>query len=117
MSDLHSLITDNMDLCLITNNPNVCVHHCMEGTANRQLSDEDGLIVPLTPSVHNEGGKPRPGERCDVHHCAKLGKLMHIIGQQAWMMNYIIERYELPFEGIKEEAKEAFIARYGKSHL
>jgi len=46
-----------------------------------------------------------------------MAKLMHIIGQQAWMIKYIIEQRGLPFEDIKEEAKEAFRKRYGKSYL
>ena len=33
------------------------------------------------------------------------------------MMEYIIEQRGLPFEDIKEEAKEAFRKRYGKSYL
>ena len=115
--ELHSIITDDTAHCLICDSPNVCIHHVFEGVANRKLSDEDNLIVPLEPRLHNEGGKPELGERCDVHHCKKMAKLMHIIGQQAWMMEYIIEQRGLPFEEIKEEAKEAFRKRYGKSYL
>ena len=113
---MKSIITNDLKHCLISFSPNVQMHHVIEGK-NRKLSDEDGLIVPLSPTLHNEGQKPIPGERCDVHHCKNMSVLMHIIGQQAWMMNYIIERYELPFEGIKEEAKYEFMKRYGKNYL
>lgn len=111
-----SIITNDMDHCIISFSPNVEMHHVLEGK-NRKLSDEDGLMVPLSKELHNEGKKPDVGERCDAHHCKKMSTLLHIIGQQAWMMNYIIERYELPFEGIKAEAEEEFRRRYGKNYL
>lgn len=118
---MKSLITDDLEHCLISYNPNVCIHHCLEGTGNRQLSDDDGLIVPLEPRLHNEGKRPNDkdllGVRCDVHHCKNMAKLMHIIGQQAYMMNYIIERYDLSHESVREEAKQAFMSRYGKNYL
>ena len=117
MSDLNSLITKDLEHCLISNSTNVCIHHCMEGTSDRRISDKDGLIVPLAPELHTEGRKQKPGERCDVHNCSYMGKLMHIIGQQAWMMNYIIEKYELPFDDIKEEAIDEFRHRYRKSYI
>lgn len=114
---MKSLITEYLDKCLICDMPDVAIHHCMEGTSNRQLSDEDGLIVGLQPKYHNEGGKPEIGERCDVHHCRKMARLMHIIGQLAWEKHYIMERRGLPFDTIEEEAREAFRNRYRKSYL
>lgn len=39
---------------MIDGTPNVHRHHIFEGTANRQLSDEDGLWVPLSYE-HHEG--------------------------------------------------------------
>ena len=117
MSKPYSIITDDMEHCLISGNTTVALHHCFEGTGNRHVSDTDGLLVPLEPKRHNEGGRPEPGVNCDVHHCMNMKILMHIIGQQAWMMNYIIENYGLPFDNIKEEAKDAFRASYNKSWL
>lgn len=35
----------------------------------------------------------------------------------AWEKKYIIDKYELPFEGINDEAREAFVNRYGRSWL
>lgn len=114
---MKSIVTNDLEHCIISGSPYVAMHHCVEGTANRAISDDDGLIVPLDPKLHNEGGKQQLGERCDVHHCAKMSKLMHIIGEQAWIIDYICARYELPFEDIKEEAKEMFIGRYGKNYI
>ena len=112
-----SIITDDLDHCLISYGTNVCHHHVFEGMAKRSISDNDNLIVPLEPKFHTDGGKPEIGERCDVHHCKKMKRLMHIMGQQAWMMNYIIERYGLSFEDTREEAIEEFRHRYGKNYL
>ena len=116
MDELRSIIVDDVSHCIICDSPNVAIHHVFGGD-NRRLSDEDHLIVPLEPRLHNEGGRSKPGDRCDVHHCDRMTKLMHIVGQQAWMMNYIIEKYELPFDDIREEAKEEFRSRYGRSYF
>lgn len=113
---MKSIITEDLRHCILSGCPDPCIHHVF-GASNRRRSDEDGLVVPLDPKLHNEGGKPELGERCDVHHCKKMAKLMHIIGQQSWMMEYIIEQRGLPFEDIKEEAREAFRERYGRSML
>lgn len=113
---MKSIITEDLRHCILSGCPDPCIHHVF-GASNRKISDEDGLVVPLDPKLHNEGGKPELGERCDVHHCKKMAKLMHIIGQQSWMMEYIIEQRGLPFEDIKEEAREAFRERYGRSML
>lgn len=37
---------------MIDGTPNVHRHHIFEGTANRRLSDEDGLWVPLSYEHH-----------------------------------------------------------------
>ena len=63
---------------MIDGTPNVHRHHIFEGTANRRLSDEDGLWVPLSYE-HHEGNM-------SVHRNKEMSALMHIIGQLAWMM-------------------------------
>lgn len=96
------------DYDIIDGKPNVERHHIFGGPC-RKLADEDGLWIPLTYE-HHKGNM-------SVHHNKEMQVLSHIIGQQAWMMEYIIEQRGLPFEDIKEEAKEAFRKRYGKSYL
>lgn len=95
---------------MIDGTPAVERHHVFGG-ANRHLSDDDGLWVPLSYE-HHQG-------MTSVHHNKEMKVLMHIIGQQAWMMDYIINNKDLPFDfaNIKEEAKEAFRKRYGRSYL
>lgn len=48
-------IVINMDYAgydIIDGTPNVQRHHIFGGTANRRLSDEDGLWVPLSDEHH-----------------------------------------------------------------
>ena len=98
------------DYCMICGQPKEEVHHICEGTANRRLSDEDKLVCPLCRKHHNEAGM-------SVHHNKEMKVMSHIIGQQAWMMKYIVDHYELPFEDITEEAREAFRRRYGITYV
>lgn len=90
---------------MIDGTPNVHRHHIFEGTANRQLSDEDGLWVPLSYE-HHEGNM-------SVHRNKEMKELMHIIGQLAWEKHYIVEHKDVS----ETDAREAFRKRYGKSHL
>ncbi len=119
-SKLHSIITDDLTHCIISGSPNVAIHHCL-GAANRNYSDSDGLVVPLEPTLHNEGKKPNDkdllGVRCDVHHCKNMATLTHMMAQLAWEKRYIVEALEMPFDDIENEAREAFRSRYGKSYL
>lgn len=122
-----SILTDNMDYCIICNKPKQATHHLLSGIANRKLSDQDKVIVPL----------------CYDHHCGKHGihtvreveVLGKIIGQIAWEKNYILnllaemnvdpnlgtkaKQHEIAEERkkINAEAREAFRTRYGKSLL
>jgi len=98
------------DYCMICGSPNIEIHHCIEGTANRRLSDEDKLVIPLCKKHHNEQG-------ISAHYSKEVGTLIHIIAQLAWEKKAIIDRYELPFEDINEDVREQFRRRYGKSYL
>ena len=122
-----SILTDNMDYCIICNRPKQATHHLLSGIANRRLSDQDKVIVPL----------------CYDHHCGKYGihtvreveVLGKIIGQIAWEKNYILnllvemilkkngvkdnlkETRSEEWHRINDEAREAFRSRYGKSFI
>lgn len=90
------------DYDMIDGTPNVERHHIFGG-ANRELSDEDGLWVPLTQEHHN--GK------MSVHMNKEMRVLMQIIGQLAWEKNRVAS-------GISERAaREMFRKRYGRSLL
>ncbi len=53
----NSIITDDMEHCMVCRSSHVVWHHVVFGTANRRLSDYYGLIVPLCPFHHNESQK------------------------------------------------------------
>ena len=71
-------------------------HHCLHGTANRRLADEDGLTVYLC-KAHHTGV-------LGVHHNAELDKELKRIAERAWM--------DHNGKGIED-----FRQRYGKSYL
>ena len=89
---------------IIDGNPNTERHHVFGGTANRKLSDEDGLWVPLTKQHHTEG-------EISAHKCKEFQALLHIIGQLAYEKHLVAE-------GKSERlARELFRERYGRSYL
>lgn len=50
-----SIITADMDSCIICQSSFVEIHHIIFGTANRELSDKFGLVVPLCAEHHRTG--------------------------------------------------------------
>ena len=74
------------------------------GTANRRLSEEDGLVVDLCPDCHN---RPPNG----VHFNKNMMQILHELGQRKWMINQIEKGMTA------EEAKRAFMKRYGRNYL
>lgn len=52
MKKLFSVLTNDMEHCLITGDSNVAIHHVFNG-ANRNLSEKYGFLVPLRPDWHN----------------------------------------------------------------
>ena len=77
-------------------------HHIMQGTSNRKLSEQDGLWVYLCPDCHN---RPPNG----VHFNKENMEWLHRLGQKA----YEFSRCDLT----AEEARTAFMERYGKNYL
>ena len=64
---------------------------------NRQKSIEDGLVVFLTPEMHNMSNK-------GVHFNKEFDKYLKKIGQKTWQMYY-------------NKSTEEFIKRYGRNYL
>lgn len=79
-------------------------HHVMSGTANRRLSEEDGLYVYLCHTCHNE---PPNG----VHFNKKTMDWLRNKGQRAYECKMIQEGMS------PSEAREMFMKRYGKNYL
>lgn len=88
---------------LIDGTPNVERHHCLMGP-DREKADEDGLWVPLTKTHHTAG-------KISAHQCREFRVLLEMLAQ----VSYERDRCA---EGIsKEEAREMFRKRYGRSFL
>lgn len=83
-------------VCFSTNN--LEVHHCLFGSANRKLSEQDGLKVWLCPEHHR-------GQR-GVH-----GK------DGATFNNYLKSIAQIEYMKYYNKTKEEFIKRYGKNFL
>lgn len=72
-------------------------HHIFGGTANRRLSEVDGLVVYLCPDCHRNAQHA-------VHRCRATMDSIHRYGQTKWMRE----------TGGNEEE---FRRRYGKTYL
>lgn len=114
MSNSKSIITNYDKISAFSGLPSECEHHVIFGRGLRELAEQDGLWIPLRNSEHNMSSK---GTIYQIHSNPAAEKLSKMVGQLAWEKKYVIDKYEMPFEGINDEAREAFIARYGKSYL
>ncbi len=84
--------------CYITKSTtNLHKHHIFEGTANRKLSEEDGMWIWLRADWHNMSDY-------GAHFNKELDLKLKRIGQKAWQEYY-------------NKTKEDFIARYGRNYL
>lgn len=104
-----TIITKFDELCVICNRPATDHHHCLKGVKQRSLADEDGLILPLCRE-HHQGN-------LSVHNTKELNVLCQIIGQLAWERDYLIKKYELPFDDLSTECRAAFMERYSKGYI
>ena len=72
-------------------------HEVFFGVRNRQKSIDDGLVVFLTPELHNMSKK-------GVHYNLEFREYMQKQAQMIWMLHY-------------NKSTEDFIKRYGKNYL
>ena len=95
----------NKEFCILPPNsmystvrkPMLHRHEIFFGNPNRQKSIRDGLVVFLTPEMHNMSNK-------GVHFNREFDLFLKRIGQQAWMDYY-------------GKTKEDFIKEYGRNYL
>ena len=83
---------------------NGTIRNIFGGTANRRLSEEDGLVVDLCPDCHN---RPPNG----VHFNKERMKYLHQYGQMTF------EARKRCDGASDEEAREMFMKRYGRNYL
>lgn len=91
------------DYDLIDGTPNVERHHCLMGP-DRAKADEDGLWVPLTKEHHTAG-------KTSAHQCKEMRVLLQMLAQVSYERDRCAEGMS------KEDARETFRKRYGKSYL
>ena len=58
---VESIITNELDVCFVCKRSPVEIHHVIFGTANRDISDRFGLVIPLCAYHHRIG--PRAAHR------------------------------------------------------
>jgi len=75
------------------------------GAANRKHSEEDGLVVDLCHACHNE---PPDG----VHFNKEKMKWLHIWGQDTWELRKMITDHVT-----RDDARQAFMKRYGRNYI
>lgn len=86
-------IIHSEDWCFICGGYATDTHHCIHGTANRKLADQDGLTVRLCHTCHMK-----------LHDKGSWDKDLQSYAQIKWMEH-------------NNASVEDFIKRYGKSYL
>ena len=109
-----SIVTRYDKVSVFSGTPKEADHHLVFGNGLRDLAEEDGLKIPLLHKEHNLSSK---GTIYQIHGNPAAEKLSKICGQLAWERQYLIDKYQLPFDDLGEEAREAFRKRYGISYL
>jgi len=92
------IITEYTEICSFCGRQSEGEHHLIFGTAGRELSEKDGLKLPVCNNCHNMGD---PLKR--IHGNSMAEKLSKMLGQAI---------YEA-----KIGTREQFRKRYGKSYL
>ena len=86
---------DEPNVCFLCGLQNIYteVHHCIHGTANRKLADEDGLTVHLCMNCHRK-----------LHDKGFGNRYLQEIAEEAWLKR-------------NNKTIEDWIARYHKNFL
>lgn len=104
MKDSIIIDMEYADYDIIDGTPNPERHHIFEGVRWRHLADCDGLWIPLSHKNHQDS-------KCSAHGCKYVKTLLHIIGQLAYEKHLVAEGMT------EEEARQAFLKRYGEKFL
>lgn len=120
MSTKKSIVTEYTDISAFSGAPAQCSHHLVYGRGLRELADEDFLILPLTHAEHNASPY---GNLYQIHGNPVAEKLSKMLGQACFETNYLAEQLTKPVnvqqtnQMWREEARQAFMKRYGISYL
>lgn len=96
--EMKSIVTEYDNICIFCGRQAEAEHHLIFGTAGRELSDKDGLKVPICNNCHNMGDKLHR-----IHDNPMAERLSKMLGQAM-------------FEA-KIGSREEFRKRYGRSYL
>lgn len=94
----YSILTKDLERCIECGRYGVELHEVFFGTANRKLSIEDGLVIPLCTEKHHHGNL------IGIHQDIKLNKKWKKKAQEKWREFY-------------GKTEEDFIKRYGMNHI
>lgn len=116
---MKSIVTDDCVACFICGREAEAEHHLVFGTAGRELSEKDGLKVPVCNNCHNMGEITRR-----IHGNSMAERMSKIIGQLAWERQWILKD-AVHYKECDEEvqaiesriARKEFRKRYGISYL
>ena len=119
------IVTDYPEICFICGRSSEAEHHLVFGTSGRDLSEKDGVKVPVCNNCHNMGAILNR-----IHGNSMAEKLSKIIGQLAFEKEFALrtadefariidpERREGEVKKmIHKGSRETFRKRYGCSYL
>lgn len=116
---MKSIVTEHDTICFICGRAAEAEHHLIFGTAGRELSEKDGLKVPICNNCHNMGEKIKR-----IHDNPMAERMSKIIGQLAWERQWILKDAVHDPDGETEAqalegriARKEFMRRYGMSYL
>lgn len=128
---MKSIVTEYTDVCFFCGRPAEGEHHLIFGSAGRELSEKDGLKVPVCNNCHNMGQISMR-----IHDNPMAEKLSKMLGQAFWEKAQVEKELEETLDELdwevgtelnfsakkvmeerKKKHRENFRKRYGKSYL
>jgi len=104
------IVTEYPEICIFCGRQAEAEHHLIFGTAGRELSEKDGLKIPVCNNCHNMGQK-----LCRIHENPMAEKLSKMLGQATWEKEWILtnvaERNQRKPEKHSERDTEDHICR------
>ena len=105
-----SILTEYEDISAFSGSPKECIHHLCFGVGMRELSDREGLFIPLTNAEHNASPK---GTICQIHDNPAAETLSKMLGQVAFEKEYYRKKCGVE----KDPARDEFRKIFGISYL
>ena len=99
---MNNIVTEYTNICVFCGRQAEAKHHLVFGTAERWLSEKDGLKVPICNNCHNMGDKLNR-----IHDNPMAEKLSKMLGQAIWEKQFYRTQENDP-------ARAAFMKRYGR---